>query len=311
MAAENGLQGKVAVVAGATRGTGRGIARMLGEAGATVYCTGRSRRGQPWTQGPYAGRPESIDATAEQVSAGGGVGIALRVDHSVENEVAALFERVKQEQGRLDVLVNVLGGNAVASWGPFWKLSAAEGRAFYESWVWKHVLTARHAAPLMVEQQRGLIVELTEGDSLSYNPNLYWDLVKISIARLVFVMAEELAPHGVSALAITPGYLRSEYMLEHFGVTEENWREAGKQDQNFLYSETPCFVGRAVVALATDPAVQSRSGALLSSWGLAEEYGFTDLDGARPNLGRHFAETGQTFGASHLPLRWELAHAGA
>jgi NAD(P)-dependent dehydrogenase (short-subunit alcohol dehydrogenase family) len=311
MAKKRELEGKVTVVAGATRGTGRGIARMLGEAGATVYCTGRSRRGQPWNEGPYAGRPESIDETAELVSASGGVGIAMRVDHNVESEVEALFERVAQAEGRLDVLVNVLGGNAVASWGPFWKLPAAQGRVFYESWVWKHVLTARYAAPLMVAQKSGLLVEVTEGDSLSYNPNLYWDLVKISLARLVFVMAEELAPHGVSALAITPGYLRSEYMLEHFGVTEENWREAGKRDQNVLHSETPCFVGRAVVALATDPAVRSRSGALLSSWGLAEEYGFTDLDGTRPNLGRHLAETGQALGSSHLPLQWELTQAHA
>src|SRR5687767_1935439 len=151
------LEGRIAVVAGATRGSGRGIARMLGEAGATVYCTGRSVRGAPWQHGPYAGRPESIDETAEMVNAAGGEGIAVRVDHNVETEVCALFERIEQERGRLDVLVNVLSGNAVASWGSFWELSPDGGRAFYDSWVWKHIITARHAARVMVKQRAGLI----------------------------------------------------------------------------------------------------------------------------------------------------------
>ncbi len=299
------LQGKVALEAGATHGSGRGIARMLGAAGATVYCTGRSTRGQPWQQGPYAGRPESIEETAELVNAAGGVGIAVRVDHSSEPDVSALLQRVRQEQGRVDVLANVMTGDSVWSWTPFWELSAERGRAFFDSWVWKHVLTCRYAAALMIERRSGLIIELTEGDSLGYNPNLYWDLVKIALARSVYVMAEELAAHGVTALTLTPGYLRSEYMLDHFGVTEANWRDAGAQDPNFLFSETPCFVGRAVVALASDPNVQARTGGQFSSWGLSDEYGFTDVDGARPHLGRHLGE--HPYGQPRIARRWVVA----
>jgi NAD(P)-dependent dehydrogenase (short-subunit alcohol dehydrogenase family) len=283
---------------------------MLGEAGATVYCTGRSARGRPWLEGPYAGRSETIEDTAALVHEAGGVGIAVRVDHAQESEVVALFERVKQERGRLDVLVNVMSGHAVWSWSPFWQLDHARGRAFYESWVWKHVLTAQHAAALMVERRAGLIVELTEGDSLGYNPNLYWDLVKTSLARTVYVMAEELAPHGVTVLSLTPGYLRSEYMLEKLGVSESNWRDGAVQDPNFLHSETPCFVGRAVVALASDPALAGKSGGLYSSWGLSEEYDFTDIDGARPNLGRHLgAGLAHPYGKPRTGLRWQVARA--
>jgi NAD(P)-dependent dehydrogenase (short-subunit alcohol dehydrogenase family) len=283
---------------------------MLGEAGAIVYCTGRSRRGRPWLEGPYAGRPESIEETAELVSAAGGLGIAVPVDHEREDEVAGLFARVQRERGQLDVLVNVLGGHAVESWAPFWELSCAQGRAFFESWVWKHVLTARHGASLMVARGSGLIVEVTEGDHLGYNPNLYWDVVKTVLARTVYVMAEELAVHGVAALALTPGYLRSEFALDRFGVTESNWRDAVVQDANFLHSETPCFVGRAVVALARDPQLMRRTGGLYSSWGLAGEYGFTDIDGSRPELGRHLGErAAYPYGKPRITRQWQITAA--
>ena len=230
---------------------------MLGEAGATVYCTGRSVRGAPHPTGPYAGRPESIEETAERVTAAGGEGIALRVDFEVEDEVRSLFERVRRERGRLDVLVNAMSGNALTSWDPFWKSSCSEGRAFFDSWVWKHFCACRYAAAIMVEQKSGLIVEVTEGDTLSVTPQLYWDLVKTTLARSVLVMAEQLAEYGVSAIALTPGYLRSEYALDHHGVTETNWRDAAARDRYFLHSETPCFIGRAVAALAADPNVHA------------------------------------------------------
>ena len=304
------MAGQVAVVAGAARGTWRGVARMLGEAGATVYCTGRSARGNPPADGPYAGRPETIEETAEMVDASGGNGIAVRVDHTSEPEVAALFKRVKREQKRLDVLVNVLGGAPVTQWNPFWKLSVEEGRAFFDGWFWKHVLTCRYAAPLMVERKAGLIVEMNDGHSLGYRGQFYFDLAMTMLKRLSNGLAEELLPHGVTALSITPGFLRSEATLDMFGVTESNWRDAldKKQAQQFGWagSETPCFVGRAIVALATDPNLQRKSGGVYSSWGLSEEYGFTDVDGGRPHWGRFGAENFPHIfaGDGHAPVLW-------
>jgi NAD(P)-dependent dehydrogenase (short-subunit alcohol dehydrogenase family) len=284
------LEGHVAVVAGATRGAGRGIARMLGEAGATVYCTGRSSRTQPNTSGHhYAGRPETIEETAELVEAAGGTGIAVRVDHAVEDEVAALFKRVKREQKRLDVLVNVLTGAPVTSWGAFWKGSVAEGRAQFDGWVWPHVATARHALPLMVERKRGLVVEIVEQDAVGYHGAFYFDLFETALKRLAYAVAEEGAAKGIAALAITPGFLRTEAILERYGVTEANWRDALEHSAEargygFAESETPCFVGRAVAALAADPDRARWSGGVTSSWALSEAYGFTDLDGRRPNI---------------------------
>ena len=273
-------------MAGATRGAGRGIARMLGAAGATVYCTGRSVRGRPATPG----RTETIEETAEWVTAEGGRGIAVRTDHTVEAEVEELFARVRSDSGRLDVLVNdIWGGDALTEWGsPFWKLSIAKGQTLFERAVHTHIITSRHGAPLMVEQGSGLIVEVTDGDTLGYRGNLFYDLAKNAVIRLAYAMAADLHAHEVTALAITPGLMRSEAVLDHCGVTEANWRDAIADDPYFEESETPCYVGRAVAALAADPDVGSKSGGLFSSWGLAKEYGFTDVDGRRPDWGSFF-----------------------
>ncbi|GAB1539871.1 SDR family oxidoreductase [Scytonema sp. NUACC21] len=292
------LQGKIAVVAGATRGAGRGIACMLGEAGATVYCTGRSTRAmRPKRQDthspfnlPY--RPETIEETAEMVEAHGGIGIPVRVDHTVEEEVQALFERVRVEQGQLDILVNdVWGGDELTEWGkPFWELSIAKGLLMQERAVHTHIITSRYAAPLMIARGQGLIVEITDGDKLDYRGNFFYDLAKVCGIRLAYAQAQELRPYGVTVLAVTPGFLRSEAMLEHFCVTESNWQEGALKDPHFIASETPYYIGRAIAALAADPNVAYKSGGVFSSWGLSEEYGFTDIDGQQPNWGRYFAE---------------------
>ncbi len=280
------LRGQIAVVAGATRGAGRGIARMLGEAGATVYCTGRSTRDNPATEG----RPETIEETAEAVGRAGGRGIAVRCDHTEEQEVEALFARIRKDHGRLDILVNdIWGGDALTEWGaPFWELSTEKGFALFERAIHTHVITSRHGAPLMVEQNAGLIVEMTDGDTLGYRGNLFYDLAKNAAIRLAEAMAKDLHAHEITALALTPGFLRSEAVLDHFGVKEANWRDAISKDPWFAESETPCFVGRAVAALAADPNVREKNSGLFSSWELAKEYGFTDLDGRQPDWGSFY-----------------------
>lgn len=302
--------GKVAVVAGATRGAGRGIARMLGEAGATVYCTGRSSRTQPNTSKHHnAGRPETIEETAEMVDAAGGRGIPVRVDHAVEKEVAALIKRVQNEQGRLDVLVNVITGQPVETWSAFWKQSVEDGRAMFDGWVWPHVVTCHHAVPLMVAGKSGLVVEIVEQDAIGYHGTFYFDLFETALKRLAFAIAEEGAPHGVSAVAITPGFMRTEAMLEKFAVTEANWRHAAAHNAEakrfgFIDSETPCFVGRAVAALAADPTVRRWSGGVYSSFGLSQEYGFTDVDGRQPNIWTAVAAAHG--GAPAAAVQWKL-----
>ena len=258
---------------------------MLGEAGATVYCTGRSTRGKPAGQ-----RPETIEETAEMVNARGGIGIPVQVDHTVECQVQHLFERIKTEQGGLDILVNdIWGGDELTEFGkPFWKLSLEKGLAMLQQAVHSHIITSRYGASLLIERGHGLIVEITDGDSFTYRGNLFYDLVKTSVIRLAFAMARELRRRNVTSVAVTPGFLRSEVMLERFGVTETNWQEGAKKDQNFIASETPFFVGRAVAALAADPDVFRKSGRVFSSWDLGVEYGFTDIDGGRPHWGQHF-----------------------
>jgi NAD(P)-dependent dehydrogenase (short-subunit alcohol dehydrogenase family) len=279
------LNGCVAVVAGATRGAGRGIARALGEAGAIVYCTGRSTRGN---LSPY-NRPETIDETADMIAAAGGTAIPVRVDHANEADVEALFARVDREQGRLDVLADSVGGEnpLMKQYGWFWTANLTNARAAFEQSLLSHIITAKHAAKLMIRDHRGLIVEVTESDTMGSGGNPIAQTVKLALKGLAVNMAAELKAHGVAAVALTPGYLRSESMLQHYGVKEENWRDAASQDKNFLVSETPLFVGRAVAALAADPEMMRHTGQLLSSWELSREYRFTDVDGSRPDWGEH------------------------
>ena len=232
---EQPLRNQVAVVAGATRGAGRGIARMLGAAGATVYCTGRSVRGRPATPG----RSETIEETAALVTAAGGRGIAVRADHTVESAVEQVFARVRAEAGRLDVLVNdIWGGDALTEWGrPFWELTIAQGQQMLERAIHSHIITSRHGAPLMIERDAGLIVEVTDGDTLAYRGNLFYDLAKNAVIRLAHAMAADLHAHRVTALAISPGFLRSEAVLDTLGVTEANWRDAIEKDPCFAEAE--------------------------------------------------------------------------
>ena len=287
------LRGKIALVAGATRGAGRGIACALADEGATVYCTGRSVRGKS----AMKGRPESIEETAELVTARGGVGIAVQVDHTQPQQVKELFARVKEESQGLDILVNdVWGGEELTEFGQtFWTVSLEKGFTMLERAIHTHIITAHFGAPLMFGRGRGLIVEITDGDSWGYRGNIFYDLVKASAIRLAFAMAYELRKRNIAAVAVTPGFLRSEQMLDHFGVTEANWRDAGEKEPDYLESETPLFVGRAVAALAADPDLRDKNGRVFSSWDLSDEYGFTDADGRRPHWGRHVeAKYGKT-----------------
>ncbi|WP_199615736.1 SDR family oxidoreductase [Paenibacillus alkalitolerans] len=291
----NSLKGKVAVVAGSTRGAGRAIAVMLGAAGATVYCTGRSVRGNP----SDLNRPETIEETAEMVTARGGTGIAVRVDHTVEDEVKALFERVKEEQnGGLDVLVNdIWGGEKLTQWDtPFWEHSLSNGLLMQQRAVHSHMITSYYGSPLMVARKEGLIIEVTDGIDYRYRGNLYYSLAKISVIHLAASMAEELKPHNVTALAVTPGFLRSEEMLDYFGVKADNWQDAVHSGlphaEHFIESETPYFLGQGVAALAADPSVSSKGGKVLASWHLSDEYGFSDVDGRKPHWGKYAKKHG-------------------
>ncbi|HEV2897640.1 MAG TPA: SDR family oxidoreductase [Pseudaminobacter sp.] len=286
------LQGKVALVAGATRGAGRGIAVELGAAGATVYVTGRTTRSQ---QSEYA-RPETIEETAELVSAAGGKGIAVQVDHLIAGDVQKLVDRIRAEQGRLDVLVNdIWGGEKLFEWNkPVWDHNLQNGLRMLRLGIDTHLITAHHALPLMIERPGGLLVEVTDGTA-EYNADHYrlspfYDLAKVAVTRMAWAHAKDLAPHGATSVSLTPGWLRSEMMLEAFGVTEANWRDATAKVPHFVISETPRFVGRAVAALAADPDRSRWNGQSLSSGGLAQVYGFTDLDGSRPNAWPYVVE---------------------
>ncbi len=280
--ADKPLNGQIALVAGATRGAGRGIALELAAAGAKVWCTGRSVRGHAATPG----RPETIDETAEMIRAAGGEAVAVQVDHTQENQVVALAERLAREDGRLDVLVNdIWGGDELVDWGaPFWAQDMATARAIVDQAVFSHWITARHLAPMMVEAGRGLIVEITDGDQPGYRGQITYDFVKAAVNRLAYAMAWDLAPKGLTAVAVSPGFLRSEAMLQRFGVTEANWRDAGKEHFDFGFSESPRYLGRAVAALAADPKVRRKSGQALWVADLAREYGFTDANGETPDF---------------------------
>ncbi|WEX76214.1 SDR family oxidoreductase [Sinorhizobium numidicum] len=286
------LEGKVALVAGATRGAGRGIAVELGAAGATVYVTGRTTRTQ---QSDYQ-RPETIEETAELVTAAGGKGIAVQVDHLKPEEVRALVERIRREEGRLDILVNdIWGGEKLFEWNkPVWDHNLENGLKILRLAIDTHLITAHHALPLLIERRGGLMIEVTDGTA-EYNAEHYrlspfYDLAKVSANRMGWAHAKDLAPHGATAVSLTPGWLRSEMMLEAFGVTEENWRDATAHQPHFVISESPRFIGRAVAALAADPEKARWNGQSLSSGGLAQVYGFTDLDGSRPDCWRYMDE---------------------
>jgi len=287
------LDGKVALVAGATRGAGRGTAVALGEAGATVYCSGRSTRER---RSEYD-RPETIEETAELVDAAGGKGIAVEVDHLQPERVEALVRRIDDEHGRLDVLVNdIWGGEKLAEWNtPIWEHDLDGGLRMLRLAIDTHLITSHFALRLLIRRPGGLVVEMTDGtaeyNATNYRLSTFYDLAKTSVIRLAFAQAKELEPHGCTAVALTPGWLRSEMMLEIYGVTEENWRDAAGGNPHFAaISESPRFVGRAVAALAADPQLERRSGGSFSSGGLAREYGFTDVDGSQPDCWRYMVE---------------------
>jgi len=287
------LDGKVALVAGATRGAGRGTAVALGEAGATVYCTGRTTRER---RSEYD-RPETIEDTAELVTAAGGDGVAVAVDHLEADQVEALVRRIDAERGRLDVLVNdIWGGELLFEWDtPVWEHDLEKGLRMLRLAIDTHLITSHFALPLLIRGPGGLVVEMTDGtreyNAERYRLSAFYDLAKAAVLRLAFAQGVELAPHGCTAVALTPGWMRSEMMLENYGVTEASWRDAATKNPHFVaISETPRFVGRAVAALAADPDVHRRNGGSFSSGGLAREYGFTDLDGSRPDCWRYLVE---------------------
>lgn len=288
------LEGKIAVVAGATRGAGRGIATALGEAGATVYCTGRSVAGSPG----LAGRPETIDETAAIVTARGGRGIAVQVDHTVPDQVARLFEQV----GELDILVNdIWGGDPLIEWGKkLWETKLDDGLTLIDRAIKTHIITSHHGLPRV--RRGGVVFEITDGDAYFYRGHFYYDLIKTTVIRMAFALSQELKDRSVTALAVTPGFLRSEWMLDNFGVTEANWRDAAQRIPEFIESETPLFVGRAVAALAADPDVARKNGRVFASWNLADEYGFDDADGRRPHFVRWVTANMPAVAAGWKPL---------
>ena len=286
------LTGCVALVAGATRGAGRGIAVELGAAGATVYATGRSTRAQ---RSEYQ-RAETIEDTADLVTAAGGTGIAVPTDHLDPDAVAALVARIEREQGRLDVLVNdIWGGELLVEWDvPVWEHDLEGGLRTLRLAIDTHLITAHHALPLLARRPGGLVVEVTDGtaeyNAGQYRLNVYYDLAKIAPIRLALSWAHELADHGATSVAVTPGWLRSEMMLDHYGVTEDTWRDALTAEPHFAISETPRFVGRGIAALAADPARHRWNAASTSSGELARVYGVDDLDGSRPDAWRYIVE---------------------
>ena len=285
------LAGKVALVAGATRGAGRGIAVQLGAAGATVYVTGRTSG----SQRSEMNRPETIEETASLVSEAGGRGIAVRVDHLVPDQVRDLVARIDAEQGALHVLVNDIWGATTMEWSKsVWDSSLEVGLRMLRLGVDTHAITSHFAIPLLIRSPGGLVIEVTDGtdayNATHYRVSFFYDLAKAAVSRMAFALAHEVQAYGATALSLTPGWLRSEAMLEAYGVTEANWRDATERSPHFAISESPAYVGRAVVALARDPHVSRWNGKSLSSGELAKVYGFTDLDGSQPDAWRYLVE---------------------
>ena len=294
------LRGRVAVVTGATRGAGRGIATALGEAGATVICTGRSS--ESGNAGSDYDRAETIEETAALVTSLGGVGIAVQVDHLQPDQVRRLAERVRHDHGHIDVLVNDIWGGELlkggpADWNtPIWQHDLDAGLRILRLAIDTHLITSHHLLPLLIDGPGGLLVEVTDGttehNSSNYRISVFYDLAKVAVNRLAFSQGHELAPYGATAVAITPGWLRSELMLENYGVSEANWRDAFEPDRRdglptappgFAASESPRYVGRAVAALAGDTGRSRWNQGSVSSAQLAREYGFTDVDGTQPD----------------------------
>ncbi|GAA3645320.1 SDR family oxidoreductase [Nonomuraea antimicrobica] len=286
------MQGKVALVAGATRGAGRGIAVELGAAGATVYVTGRTTR---QNRSEY-NRPETIEETADLVNQAGGVGIPVQVDHLAPDQVKSLVDRIARDHGHLDVLVNdIWGGELLAKWDtPLWEHDLDAGLRLLRLAIDTHIITSHYALPLVIARPGGLVVEMTDGtkdyNDHNYRVSFFYDQAKSAVIRLGFAQAHELRPYGCAAVTLTPGWLRSEMMLDLFEVKEENWRDATTREPHFVISESPRYVGRAVTALATDPDVMRWTGQSLSSGQLAREYGFTDVDGSQPDAFRYLVE---------------------
>ncbi len=276
----------VALVAGATRGAGRAIAIELASAGLKVYVTGRSTRDVRSNMN----RPETIEETAQMITARGGRAVAIQVDHTRVDQVAKLVQQIERDNdGRIDLLINdVWGGDPFTVWGkPFWEQDLQIGLSMLNNAVTSHLITSHAVVPLMVRRGQGLVIEITDGVTDNWRGSFFYDLAKAAVNRLALGQAAELKPHGITALALSPGFLRSEAMLDHFGVSESNWRDAIPKNQDFAVSETPYFIGRAVVALAQDPHVSARAGEVLATWNLAREYGFTDVDGTQPHWGEY------------------------
>lgn len=285
------LAGKVALVAGATRGAGRGIAVELGAAGATVYVTGRSTRAGR----SEMNRPETIEDTADLVTSAGGHGIAVPTDHLVPEQVRTLVQRIASDQGALHVLVNDVWGATVMEWGKtVWESDLRVGLHQLHLGVDTHAITNHFALPLLIRTPGGLVVEVNDGtaeyNATTYRVSFFYDLAKAAVTRMAFSLGHELAAHDATAVSLTPGWLRSEAMLDAFGVSEDNWPDATERVPHFAISESPAFVGRAVAALAADPGRHRWNGQTLSSGQLAKVYGFTDTDGSRPDAWRYLAE---------------------
>lgn len=286
---ERTLEGKVALVSGATRGAGRAMALALSEAGALVYATGRSTKGNP----SEIGRKETIEETADLAKSNGGKIIPVRVDHTQIEQVRSLADQINREQkGKLDIFIDdVWGGDHLLTFDkPLWECNIENNLRMINNSLESHLITTHFITPLLVKNKSGLLIEITDGVDFGYRANLSYSIVKSAIILLANYLHKELQGHNVTAFALTPGFLRSEAMLDHFGVKEENWRDAVKKEPHFIASETPAYIGRAVVSLASDPNVHHKSGKVWSTWKLSEEYDFTDIDGSRPHWGRHYKE---------------------